>query len=230
MVIAEALMRIRERMENACLRAGRDSRGVRLCAVSKFHKENAVLEAYAGGIRCFGESRVQEAKEKFAGFKEKYPDAEIHLIGNLQRNKAKDALALFDCVQSIDRIALIDELGVLTQNRPHPLPVLLEMRTAEDSKAGFPDVDALCSAAEKTLSYPGLALSGLMTLAPFTNEEKAIRASFKTLVSAQGFLESRFPGRWNCLSMGMSNDFEIAIEEGSTLVRIGTSLFGERNA
>jgi uncharacterized pyridoxal phosphate-containing UPF0001 family protein len=107
--------------------------------------------------------------------------------------------------------------------------ILLEYHTAEDSKSGYPDEDSLLWAAEKALAYPGLRLRGLMTMAPFTDEHERIRASFRTLVKAREKLAARFPGAdWSCLSMGMSNDFEIAIEEGSTLVRIGTAIFGPR--
>jgi pyridoxal phosphate enzyme (YggS family) len=218
-------------MENALIRSGRSGAEVRLCAVSKFHGAAAVEEAYNAGLRLFGESRVQEASGKFAGFKEARPDARVHLIGSLQRNKAKSAVSLFDCIQSVDRDSLIDELGAVTRERGSPVPaVLLEMHTAEDSKSGFRGADALCRAAEKVLSYPSLTLSGLMTMAPFTDDENAVRRAFRTVVSAKNMLEARFPGHWECLSMGMSNDFEIAIEEGATLVRIGTAIFGERSA
>jgi pyridoxal phosphate enzyme (YggS family) len=219
-------------MENACVRSGRSCAEVRLCAVSKFHGVSAVEEAYDAGQRLFGENRVQEASDKFTGFKTARPGTHVHLIGSLQRNKAKAAVRLFDCIQSIDRDALIDELGKLMQERngSPALAVLLEMHTAENSKSGFPDTDALCRAAEKVLSYPAIRLSGLMTMAPFTDDEKAIRRAFKTVVSARTMLEARFPGHWECLSMGMSNDFEIAIEEGATLIRIGTAIFGSRAA
>jgi uncharacterized pyridoxal phosphate-containing UPF0001 family protein len=231
--------------------------------VSKFHERKAVDEAYSAGIRLFGESRVQEAVEKFQGFRDAMPDAGVHLIGSLQRNKARAALALFDCIQSVDRDSLIIELGKLTaecsdpvggicnpqtpqivqdtppQTLPSRIPplqtrwpvnLLLELHTAEDSKSGFPDIDSLCFAAEKILGLPGLALVGLMTMAPNTGNEGSIRSSFRRLVSAQSFLEARFPGHWGVLSMGMSADFEIAIEEGSTLVRIGTAIFGNRGS
>ncbi|MDR2782425.1 MAG: YggS family pyridoxal phosphate-dependent enzyme [Treponema sp.] len=232
MSITEAILRVREQIENARARSGRSGEEVRLCAVSKFHGAPAVEEAYDAGQRLFGESRIQEASGKFAGLKKTRPDMQAHLIGGLQRNKAKAAISLFDCIQSVDRDALIDELGKLTQERGAECAkqaILLEMHTAEASKSGFPDVDALCRAAEKALAYPGLALSGLMTMAPFTNDEKAVRRAFRVVVSARNMLEARFPGHWHCLSMGMSNDFEIAIEEGATLVRVGTAIFGERN-
>jgi pyridoxal phosphate enzyme (YggS family) len=197
--------------------------------VSKFHEIPALEEAWNGGIRLFGESRVQEATRKFVGFREAHPGTEIHLIGSLQRNKAKNAAELFDCIQSVDRDELIAGLGTLTRGRENSLPILLEYHTAEDSKSGYPDLDSLFRGAEQALEYPGLALRGLMTMAPCTDDETCIRASFRALVSARDMLRVRFPsGDWSCLSMGMSGDFEIAIEEGATLVRIGSAIFGER--
>jgi uncharacterized pyridoxal phosphate-containing UPF0001 family protein len=108
--------------------------------------------------------------------------------------------------------------------------ILLEYHTAEESKSGFPDLDSLFRGAERALEFPGLNLRGLMTIAPYTEDEGLIRSSFRAAVSARDALALRFPGAdWSCLSMGMSGDFEIAVEEGSTLLRIGTALFGERN-
>jgi pyridoxal phosphate enzyme (YggS family) len=229
MAIAEAVRRIRERIDGACLRSGRNPAELTLMGVSKFHGPQALEEAWEGGLRLFGENRVQEAAEKFTVFKKNHPEAELHMIGPLQRNKAKTAAALFDGIQSVDRDPLIDELGGLTSGRDRPLMILLELHTGEDSKTGYPDTDSLCRAAERALSYPGLAVRGLMTMAPYTGDQKSIRASFRSLVSAKNLLAARFPGLdWSCLSMGMSGDFEIAIEEGSTLVRIGTAIFGER--
>jgi pyridoxal phosphate enzyme (YggS family) len=230
MIIAEAVQRVRERIQEACIRSGRDFREIRLMGVSKFHEVPALEEAWRGGIRLFGESRVQEAVRKFTDFKRAHPETELHLIGSLQRNKAKTAAALFDGIQSVDRDELIAELGGLTGEREEPLMILLELHTGEVSKAGYSGTDELCRAAEKALAFPNLKINGLMTMAPFTEDEGLIRASFRALVSARRTLESRFPAcDWSCLSMGMSNDFEIAIEEGSTLVRIGTAIFGERN-
>jgi pyridoxal phosphate enzyme (YggS family) len=195
-------------------------------AVSKFQPLPRIEEALKSGIRLFGENRVQEAAEKFSG---PSPDCEVHLIGSLQRNKAKSAVRLFDCIQSIDREEIIVELAKYTAERERPLRVLLELHTGESSKSGFPGEESLFRAAEKLLSLPGLSAEGLMTMAPFTDDEKLIRSSFRALVHAQGALVSRFPRfSWRCLSMGMSGDFEIAIEEGSTLLRIGTAIFGER--
>jgi pyridoxal phosphate enzyme (YggS family) len=229
MSIAQAVEDIQDKIEKACLRSGRKSGEVRLMAVSKFHDVPAIEQAWSAGIRLFGENRVQEAARKFPGFLKERTGTELHMIGSLQRNKARLAVSLFGCIQSVDRDELIAELGFLTQGREEPLMILLEYHTAEDSKSGYPDEDSLARAAEKALGYSGLRLGGLMTLAPFTDDQFRIRASFRALVKARDKLAGRFPGGWSCLSMGMTNDFEIAIEEGSTLVRIGTAIFGPRS-
>jgi pyridoxal phosphate enzyme (YggS family) len=234
MSIEEALESIEERIEGACRRSGRRREEIRLMAVSKFQPLSRIREALKSGVRLFGENRVQEAAGKFSG---PSPDYEVHLIGSLQRNKVKPAVRLFDCIQSVDREEIIVELAKYAGNREKPLQLLLEFHTGEASKSGFPDEESLFRAAEKILSLPGLSVEGLMTMAPFSDDEKLIRASFRALVHAQGALASRFPPAsrpagnpvsWRCLSMGMSGDFEIAVEEGSTLLRIGTAIFGER--
>jgi pyridoxal phosphate enzyme (YggS family) len=210
-------------------------------AVSKFQPVAGIEEARKNGIRLFGENRVQEAAEKFTASTGVFPrsggpapsrtlqDCEVHMIGSLQRNKAKLAARIFDCIQSLDREEIITELAKHAGEREKPLPVLLELHTGESSKSGFPDEESLIRAAELLLSSPGLSAAGLMTMAPFTTGEASIRASFRALVHAQGVLVSHFPqADWSCLSMGMSGDFEIAVEEGSTLLRVGTAIFGER--
>ncbi|MDR1212006.1 MAG: YggS family pyridoxal phosphate-dependent enzyme [Spirochaetaceae bacterium] len=233
MEIREALRRVRERVEKAAAAAGRKSDEITLMAVSKFHGIREVEDAYENGVRVFGESRVQEALEKFPAFLSAHPGTVLHMIGSLQRNKAKTAAGLFHCVQSLDRDELVDALGRAVQadnaEKKPPLPVLLEFHTAEDSKSGYPDFDALLGGAEKTAAYPGLALAGLMTMAPFTADKGAVRNSFRSLYRASEELKRRGFFKTPVLSMGMSGDFELAIEEGSTLVRIGTLIFGERS-
>ncbi len=227
MNIAESIQAVRGRIEAACLRAGRDPREVRLMGVSKFHGAEEVRLAREAGLDLFGESRVQEAGGKFPALKAAFPSLELHLIGSLQRNKAKAAAELFDCVQSVDRDELIVELAKRAAASARPLDVLLELHTGEESKAGYPDAESLFRAAEVALSYPSLRLRGLMTMAPFTDDERPIRSSFRALRAARDALVRRFPeADWSVLSMGMSNDFEIAVEEGATLVRVGTAIFG----
>jgi pyridoxal phosphate enzyme (YggS family) len=235
MSIAENIAEIEERIVKACQRSGRKREEITLMGVTKFQPIKAVNEAWEAGLYCFGESRVQEAAAKFKDFREGKVGAEIHLIGALQRNKAKLAASLFDCIQSVDRKSLAAELAKHTM-RPHPLPLLLEFRTGEDSKSGFTDLDELFRTVEMILICPSLRILGLMTIAPNTSDDGVVRSAFRQLVKVRDELERRFPARdrwdaqhsWACLSMGMTGDFEIAVEEGSTMLRIGSAIFGER--
>jgi len=227
MSIADNIAKIEERLIKTCDSAGRKREEITLMGVSKFEPAEKIKEAWLGGIRCFGESRVQEAAGKFSSFKNDFSDAVLHLIGSLQRNKAKQAALLFDCVQSVDREELIAELCRHVLLRDKPLEVMLELHTAEDTKSGFANFDALFKAADLISARGGLKLSGLMTMAPFTQDTELIRSSFRQLSLARRELEKRFPGENFILSMGMSNDFEIAVEEGSNLLRIGSAIFKE---
>ncbi|MBN1243593.1 MAG: YggS family pyridoxal phosphate-dependent enzyme [Spirochaetales bacterium] len=243
--VAERVAELRERMAAAAARSGRDPGALTLMAVSKFHPAEAALAAFEAGVRVFGESRVQEALAKFgaAGVEGDAPgsdrisaalergELELHLIGTLQSNKAKKAAELFSCVQSVHSVELARELSKRALAAGRRLDVLLELHTAEESKSGFPGRDALLSACDELAGLEGLRVRGLMTMAPWTREETPVRASFRTLAAA--FREIAVSGRFDrfdTLSMGMTNDYEIAIEEGSTLVRVGTALFGERGA
>ena len=230
MSIAENIVKIEERIQKACISAGRKRDEITLMGVTKFVPIYMVEEAYNAGIRCFGESRVQEAAEKFGSFRESRPDIQLHMVGSLQRNKVKSAVPLFDCIQSVDREPLIGELVKHSQSRQEPLAVLLEFHTGEETKSGFENLDSLFRAAQIVLESGRLRPCGLMTMAPYTTEAALIRKSFRQLVNAQKELERRFPVKenWACLSMGMSNDFEIAIEEGSTMLRIGSIIFKEQ--
>jgi len=231
--IAENIEIIEERILKACLRSGRKREDITFMAVTKFMPIEAVTAAWDAGLRCFGESRVQEAVQKLDTFRTERPGAELHLIGALQRNKAKTAAAFFDCVQSVDRESLAEELAkhAAGRDKGEALPILLELRTGEDSKSGFTSLDDLFRSVELILACPTLRIRGLMTLAPNTAEETAVRAAFRKLALARQELESRFPNTghgFSCLSMGMSGDFETAIEEGSTMLRIGSAIFGDR--
>ena len=233
MSIAGNVARIEERIQKACDASGRKRDEITLMGVSKFVPIGRVEEAWRAGIRCFGESRVKEGTEKFEAFRKDHPDIDLHLIGSLQRNKAKPAALFFDCIQSVDREALISELVKHTGQREKPLDVLLELHTGEESKSGFSGFDDLFRAAELILESAnlksGIKPRGLMTMAPFTKDADLIRSSFRQLVKAQVELAKRFPPQenWASLSMGMSNDFEIAVEEGSTMLRVGSLIFEE---
>jgi pyridoxal phosphate enzyme (YggS family) len=236
MSVTENLARVKEEIAETCLRCGRSADEVTLMAVSKFHPIESITEAYNAGQRLFGESHVQETERKFlptgaAPWRDDHPGALIHMIGPLQRNKTKKTTALFDGIQSVDRLEIIDELTRYAGSRESPLVVLLEWNAGEEQKSGFPDVDSLAAGVERILKTDksGLVIRGLMTMAPFTDDDKPIHAAFHGLVKARDFLATRFPEvDFSTLSMGMSGDFKIAIEEGSTMVRIGTAIFGER--
>ena len=219
------MAKLEERIQKTCDYARRKRDEITLMGVSKFVPVNLIDEAYRSGIRCFGESRVKEAEEKLNAFKSGHSDARFHLIGSLQRNKAKQAALFFDCIQSADRDEIIVELAKHSPQRKEPLEIMLELHTGEETKNGFQNIDALFKAAELVLGSEKLKLTGLMTMAPFTADTALIRSSFRQLASARDDIEKRFPGNALCLSMGMSNDFEIAIEEGSTLLRIGSAIF-----
>ena len=227
MSIAGNIAKIEERLIKACSLTGRKRDEIILMGVSKFETAEKIKEAWLGGIRCFGESRVKEAAEKFSFLKADIPGSSLHLIGSLQRNKAKQSALLFDCIQSVDREELIAELCRHVTLRDTPLEVMLELHTGEETKNGFAGLDALFKAADLISACGGLVLTGLMTMAPFTADTELIRSSFRQLAKARKELEKRFPGKNLLLSMGMSNDFEIAVEEGSNLLRIGSAIFKE---
>jgi len=228
MSIAENIAKIEERLIRACDSAGRKRDEIILMGVSKFEPREKIEEAWLGGIRVFGESRVKEAEEKFGATKNQLHSCELNLIGSLQRNKAKQAAVLFDCIQSVDREELITELQKHASLRSKPLEVMLELRTGEETKSGFDGLDALLKAADLISACGGLKLTGLMTMAPFTTDADLIRLSFRELRKAKIELEKRFPGERLILSMGMSNDFEIAVEEGSNMIRLGSAVFKEQ--
>ncbi len=231
MGIAENLALVRERIEEASRRAGRDPSSVALMAVSKFHPAESVLEAMAAGQRLFGENRVQEATEKFIRVKEIQPDAELHLIGSLQRNKVSKIIGIASCIQSVDRAELLAEIERQAAARDTVISILFEYHTGEESKAGYADRDSLFRSIDLLPEMPRVRCAGLMTMAPFTADQAAVKASFRSLAALQGECQRRYPALdFSTLSMGMSSDYGIAIEEGSTLVRIGTAIFGERTS
>ena len=225
--VAAAFARITEEVRESAEKVGRKPGDVRIMAVTKNHPAEAVAECLSAGVTLFGENRVQEAGAKYADF----PEAELHLIGHLQRNKARDVPGLFSAVHSIDAERTGAALAKACEKAETRMPILIEVNTSgEQSKEGVRGEDELLGLIEELLELGELRISGLMTLAPFTNEEAAIRHSFRTLRSLRDRARERFP---ECplkeLSMGMTNDYRIAVEEGSTILRIGTALFGARS-
>ena len=219
------LRRVQECIERAAAESGRPAEAVTLIAVTKTHPAEVIEIAYDAGIRHFGENRVREweaKRERVANL-----DATWHLVGHLQRNKAKRAAEIFSCVDSVDSVSLAGKLDNARQALAK-LPVLLEVRTdAAETKSGVAP-DDVQSVADAVLSMKYLELRGLMTVPPQFAATDSARPYFRLLRDLRDALERRYQKRFPVLSMGMSNDFETAIEEGATEVRLGTALFGER--
>ncbi len=227
--VADNLRRVLDTIAEAEVKSGRKPGSVSLVAVSKFNPVEAVLEAIAAGQFLFGENRVQEAVPKFQEVQKLYGNTELHIIGTLQRNKVKKALTVASCIQSVDRIELLEEIEKQAAVLNKTVPVLFEYHTGEESKSGFCDLDSLLRAVEYGESAPHIIPKGFMTMAPFTTDQKEILASFRKLKDIRQQVQSRFSAlTLDQLSMGMTNDFPLAIQEGATLVRIGTAIFGAR--
>ncbi|MDR1785285.1 MAG: YggS family pyridoxal phosphate-dependent enzyme [Spirochaetaceae bacterium] len=227
--IAGNLDTVRETIRKAEAASGRPEGSVKLMAVSKFHPAEAVIDAIKASQTLFGENRVQEGHKKFLEVRERGYPWELHFIGTMQRNKVKQAVALASCIQSVDRIEVLEEIEKQAARLGRTIRVLFELHTGEETKTGFHSREELARCVEFSASLEHVIPSGFMTMAPFTEDEKAVRASFVTLRQTAETLGKLFPGLpLSELSMGMSGDYRIAIEEGSTLVRIGTAIFGER--
>ena len=220
---------IRETVAGAASRSGREPDDIEIMIVTKTHPREIAEAAFNEGFRLFGENRVAEAMDKYA---ERAAGTKLHLIGHLQRNKARDAALTFDCIESIDKRPTVEALLRFLPDDRKPYPVLLEMNTSgETTKSGVPDRDALFRLVDELLSLESLRLCGLMTIAPFTDDEIAVRRSFSKLREALESVRNRYDlPDCSTLSMGMSTDYEWAIEEGANRVRIGTALFGHREA
>jgi pyridoxal phosphate enzyme (YggS family) len=231
MSTAENLARVRERIDAAARRVGREAEDVALMAVSKTFPTEPIREAYGAGLRLFGENRVQEFAEKMDSLRDLH-DAAWHLIGHLQTNKTAKAVELFAAVDSVDSLRLAQKLNTSAQQFGKKLEVLIEINVGgEAAKSGVaPDsleLEQLLSAARE---LEHLEFRGLMTVPPFVDDPQQARPYFRKLRELRDRIAARrLPAvDMNALSMGMSHDFEIAIEEGSTCVRVGTAIFGER--
>jgi PLP dependent protein len=231
MSIAENLSEIRERIAQAARRAGRDAGEVALMAVSKNHPASAILEAIAAGQRLFGENRVQE----FAGKRDEVLAAaegggKFHLIGHLQSNKAAKAAELFDAVDSVDSLRLAERLNDAAMKLNRKMDVLIEVNVGgEEAKSGLePESKELPALLEAQARLTMLTIRGLMTVPPFTEDPEGARGCFRRLRELRDRLSAGHGLKLAELSMGMSHDFEVAIEEGSTCVRVGTAIFGAR--
>ncbi|HEX5235273.1 MAG TPA: YggS family pyridoxal phosphate-dependent enzyme [Silvibacterium sp.] len=224
----ERLSSVEERIAAACRRAGRSRESVRLMAVSKTHPAAAIREAAEAGVALFGENRVQEFEAKRA----ELPDGiEVHLIGHLQTNKVAKAAGIFSGIDTVDSLRLLERLHDSAKQLGRQLSVLLEVKVSgEEAKTGFdPAGSELRQTLERAADMMHVELRGLMTVASFDENPETARASFRRLRELRDELARQYANvDLHELSMGMSGDFEIAIEEGSTLVRVGTALFGAR--
>lgn len=224
------LKKVLDDINAAAVSCGRNISDVSLLAVSKFHPIEAVLEAINAGQTKFGENRVQEAAAKFSEVYKSFLNTELHIIGQLQTNKVKKAVEIASMIESVDRIDLLKEIEKQAVKLNKTINVLMELHTGEESKSGFESVEKLYEALEFCKTSKNIIPCGFMTMAPFTEDEALIHKSFESLRLASEKLQKDFP-EFNLkeLSMGMSNDYKIAIQEGSTQVRVGTAIFGKRN-
>ena len=223
--LQENLTRIRSRIDQACERSGRQPDSVRLMAVSKNQSPELVAEAASAGLTLFGENRIQEAKVKIPLCP---GQLEWHFIGHLQSNKSRDAVSLFHVVQGVDSLALAEELQKQAIKQARSLPILLEVNVAgESSKFGW-NPDRLLAELLQLNALNRLEVHGLMTIAPYAVDPEQVRPIFRRLRELRDRCTDLLGAPLPVLSMGMSGDLEVAIEEGATLVRVGTALFGER--
>jgi PLP dependent protein len=226
MGVAENIGRIREQIMQAAAKAGRSPNDIELVAITKTHPAGKVREVVDAGHTLFGESRVQEARVKIP---ELPSNLRWHFVGHLQKNKIRHALTLFELFHSVDSLALAQEMNrIAAEEGGHPC-VVLEVNVAEEgSKFGF-KAETLRAEMESLLALPRLSIEGLMCIPPLAEEAEASRKFFVQLRELRDSLEKEFDLRLPRISMGMTQDFWIAVEEGATLVRVGTAIFGERS-
>jgi pyridoxal phosphate enzyme (YggS family) len=238
-VIRRNYSRVREQIDSAARSAGRDPAAIRLLVVTKGHPVEAVQQAVAAGIRLFGENYVEEAVEKMQTLAGQgiasSSELEWHMIGHLQSRKVRQVCEHFTCLHSLDSLKLAERLDHFAEELGRKLPVLLECNvSAEQTKFGYPvwredTWQELAGEFSNLLELPHLQVRGLMTMAPFFDEAEPARPYFLRLRRLQSFLIKCLPQTdWGELSMGMSGDFTVAVQEGATLVRVGTAIMGAR--
>jgi pyridoxal phosphate enzyme (YggS family) len=228
--IAGNIQEIRERICRAASISNRRAEAVTLLAITKTFPTEIVAEAIAAGLSQFGENRIQEAEAKIAHF-QGTPGLKWHLVGHLQTNKAASAVQLFDFVHSVDSIRIAEKLNQAAHEMGKVLPILLQVKLEEEETKSGARAEEIRLIIASMTEFSALRLDGLMTIPPYSEDPEEARPYFSRLRRLSESLESEQAG---CLgrrhlSMGMSNDFEVAIQEGSTIVRIGTALFGDRS-
>jgi len=226
-MIKENIKQIRDKISQKCAETGRNSEEIKLIAVSKNFPADAILKAYDEGIRDFGENRAQELIKKFEQIGNKVT---WHFIGHLQKNKVKFAVKSAEYIHSVDSLSLAVEINKRAQQENKIQKILLQVKTSEEeTKSGIENEDELFKTAEESLKLSNVNLIGLMTIAPLTDDKDEIRKSFKYLFKLREELNKKGYKNISELSMGMTSDFEIAIEEGATILRIGSAIFGQRD-
>ncbi|HID97135.1 MAG TPA: YggS family pyridoxal phosphate-dependent enzyme [Thermodesulfobacteriaceae bacterium] len=229
-MISERLQDVRQRIAEAAARSGRSENNIKLLAASKTVSVDRIRQAISSGQMLFGENYVQEARKKIESLGDLKAGTVWHFIGHLQRNKARTAIRLFDCIESLDSLRLAAAIDRHAQAAGKKMPVFVEVNVAEEaSKSGIPP-EQLRSFLQEVAALQAVEVCGLMTMPPWDSEPEASRPWFRILRQLKDEMNDIFSGqlRLEELSMGMSADFEIAIEEGATVVRIGTALFGNR--
>ena len=227
MDISANLNQVRQRISAACARVGRDPATVELMTVSKGHPAEVVCAAAELGLSLFGENRIQEAKAKIGLCPNRL---RWHLIGHLQSNKCRDAVSFFAMIQSVDSLALAQEINKWAEKFAKTMPVLIEVNVAgESSKFGYTP-ERVLSELKEINALPKIEVHGLMTVAPFAQEAEKVRPVFRRLRELKGECEEILGAPLPQLSMGMSGDFEVAVEEGATMIRLGSAVLGPRAA
>lgn len=224
-MIAENIAVLREKVAGFCEKAGRNLSDIKIIAVSKNFEPADIIEAARAGITDFGENKAQELTSKTAVIQEKL---NWHFIGHLQRNKVRFAVDNSDYIHSVDSLLIANEINKRAEKMNKKIKILLQVKTSdEESKSGITDVNELMDLAGYCKEFKYADLTGLMTIAPYTDDRSAIRESFRSLYNLKEKLRTAGIDI-NELSMGMTHDYDIAIEEGATMLRIGTAIFGER--
>lgn len=225
-MIEAALKEVHRRMDEAMARAGRVDQAM-LVAVTKNHPVSAVEEAAQLGVRVVGENRVQEAKEKILAYKG--PALEWHLIGHLQVNKVRQAVPLFSLIHSVDSCKLLDEIERVAAKHDKVQDVLLQVNVAREASKSGMAVEEFPAVRDYANTLPHVRVRGLMCMAPFFEDPEEARPIFRVADALYEDMKQYFPaGQIKYLSMGMTHDFEVALEEGANIVRVGTAIFGER--
>jgi len=224
--VARNIDKVNNKIATACAKSGRTVASVSLVAVSKRIPQNLVMEAYNNGHKCFGENRVQDALTRLENVTE--PDIQWHFIGNIQKNKVRKVVGRFDLLHAVDSIKLAERISTVASEMNLVQPVLLEVNASKEEQKHGISTDEVVETVKFCSTLPGIDLQGLMTMAKFGANENELRTTFAKLrrIRDESIIANNFD--LPHLSMGMSGDYPIAIEEGATLIRVGTSIFGKR--